>query len=111
MSVEGVVVVVLVVVFLLAVWLPERPIAKCTRRNCGLGPGYHVHSAEGRTHMTPEQRVAMRESLERARQWHERGQAMQETYWARSFSELVAETEEYNLAIFRWSDVTIETRK
>lgn len=109
MSVEGVVVVVLVVVFLLVVWVPERPISKCTRRNCGLGPGYHVHSAEGRTHMTPEQREAMRESLDRARQWHEERSDAMSAYEQELRSRI--ERDEYELAIFRWPDYSIELQR
>lgn len=106
MSVEGVVVVVLVVVFLLVMWVPERPISKCTRRDCGV---YHVHGAEGRTYMTPEQREAMSEPLRRARQWHEERDDEMCDYEQELKSRIVRE--EYELAIFRWPDFTISVQR
>lgn len=69
--VEVIIIGIFVAILLIGLALPDRPIPKCRRKDCNLGPGWHVHSPEGRSYMTPEQQRAMRESLQRARKYHE----------------------------------------
>lgn len=66
MAGEAVVIAACVVALLLALAVPDRPAPKCPP-GCDLGSGWHVHFPEGRTHMTPAQWEASRESIRKAR--------------------------------------------
>lgn len=66
MAGEVVVVAVCVAALLLTLAVPDRPALKCPP-DCHLGAGWHVHFPEGRTHMTPAQWEASRESIRKAR--------------------------------------------
>lgn len=68
---EIIIIGIFVAILLVGLFLPDHPIPKCKREDCNLGSGWHVHSPEGRSYMTPQQREAMRESLRQARKYHE----------------------------------------
>lgn len=70
--IEGIIIGIFIVILMLGLALPDYPTSKCKEKDCNLGPGWHIHFPEGRTYMTPKQRQAMRRSIQRAREYHER---------------------------------------